>query len=44
MKLSKTLMTVAAASVGLAALLAYAGAGQSVKLDFSDETAGAEPK
>src|SRR5437762_5872309 len=44
MKTSKRSLTVAVAAAGLAALLAYAGAVQSVKLDFSDETVGAEPK
>jgi hypothetical protein len=36
--------TTAAACVGLAALLTYAGASQPLKVDFSDETVGAEPK
>src|SRR2546426_419832 len=44
MTTSKCTIAIAAACVGLAALLTYAGAGQSVKLDFSDETVGAEPK
>src|SRR5207245_4444670 len=37
-------MTTAIAALGLTVLLAYADAAQSVKLDFSDETVGAEPK
>ena len=44
MTTSKRTITAAAACVGLAALLAYADAGQSLKVDFSDETVGAEPK
>src|SRR5262249_10735420 len=44
MTTSKRIITIAAACVGLAALLTYAGAAQSVKVDFSDETVGAEPK
>src|SRR5262249_59112448 len=41
---SKRIITIAAACVGLAALLTYAGAAQSLKVDFSDETVGGEPK
>jgi hypothetical protein len=44
MKTSKRSTTIAVATIALAALLAYADAGQSLKLDFSDETVGAEPK
>jgi hypothetical protein len=44
MTTSKCTITIAAACVGLAALLTYAGASQSLKVDFSDETVGAEPK
>ena len=33
-----------AAGVGLAALLLSANAGQRLKIDFSDDTVGAEPK
>jgi hypothetical protein len=44
MKTSKHTARIAIASLGLAALLAYAYAGQSLKIDFSDETVGAEPK
>ena len=44
MKSSKRTITIAVATVGLATLLTYAHAGQSLKLDFSDETVGAEPK
>src|SRR5262249_51834283 len=44
MKTSTRTTTIAVAAFGLAALLAYADAAQSVKLDFSDETVGAEPK
>jgi len=44
MKTNTRTMTTAIAALGLAALLAYADAAQSVKLDFSDESVGAEPK
>jgi len=44
MKRSTSILALAAASIGLAALLLQAHAGQSLKLDFSDETIGAEPK
>src|SRR5262249_29262907 len=44
MTTSKCTITIAAACVGLAALLTYAGAAQSLKVDFSDETVGGEPK
>jgi len=44
MTTSKRTITIAAACVGLAALLTYAGAAQPLKVDFSDETVGAEPK
>src|SRR5437764_12230146 len=44
MKTSKRSLTVAVAAAGLAALLTYAHAGQPLKVDFSDETLGAEPK
>src|SRR5947207_4615152 len=44
MKTSKRSLTVAVAAVGLAALLRYAPAGQPLKVDFSDESVGAEPK
>ena len=44
MTTSKRTITIAAACVALAALLTYAGAAQSLKVDFSDETVGAEPK
>lgn len=44
MKVAKSTITMAAACVGLAALLICANAGQSLKLDFADETVGAEPK
>jgi hypothetical protein len=44
MTTSKRTITIAAACVGLAALLTYAGASQPLKVDFSDETVGAEPK
>src|SRR5207247_2600209 len=43
MTTSKCTITIAAC-VGLAALLTYAGAAQPLKVDFSDETVGAEPK
>jgi hypothetical protein len=44
MKSSKRTITIAVAAAGLAALLTYAHAGQPLKVDFSDETVGAEPK
>jgi hypothetical protein len=44
MTTSKRTITIAAACVGLAALLTYASAAQSLKVDFSDETVGGEPK
>jgi len=44
MKLAQIAVTTAVACAGLAALLIYADAGQSLKVDFSDETVGAEPK
>jgi hypothetical protein len=44
MKSSKRNVTIAVAAVGLAALLRYADAAQPLKIDFSDETVGAEPK
>jgi hypothetical protein len=44
MKITKSTIAMAVASVGLAALLLQANAGQSLKLDFADETVGAESK
>jgi hypothetical protein len=44
MKVAQVAVTTAVACAGLAALLIYADAGQSLKIDFSDETVGAEPK
>ncbi len=44
MTTNKRTITIAAACVGLAALLTYAGAAQPLKIDFSDETVGGEPK
>ena len=44
MTTSKRTITIAAACVGLGALLTYAGAAQPLKVDFSDETVGGEPK
>jgi len=44
MKTSKRTTTIAIAAVGLAALLTCAKAAQPLKIDFSDETVGAEPK
>ena len=38
MKMNKHTARIVIASLGLAALLAYADAGQSLKIDFSDET------
>ena len=44
MKTSKRTTIIAIAGISLAAFLTYANAAQSLKIDFSDETAGAEPK
>jgi hypothetical protein len=44
MKAAQRTIIMSAACISLAASLTYANAGQSLKLDFSDETAGAEPK
>ena len=44
MRTIKHAITVAAAGVGLTALLLSASAVQPLKIDFSDETVGAEPK
>jgi len=44
MKTSKRTTIIAIAGVSLAALLTCANAAQSLKIDFSDETVGAEPK
>src|SRR5262249_10513854 len=44
MKTSKRTTITAIAGVSLAALLTCANAAQSLKIDFSDETVGAEPK
>jgi hypothetical protein len=44
MNVNKSIATIACATIGIVALLSYAIAEQAVKVDFSDETAGAEPK
>ena len=44
MRTTKRAITVAVAGVGLTALLLSASAVQPLKIDFSDETVGAEPK
>jgi len=44
MTMTKRVATIAIAGVGIATLLSYAIAEQAVKIDFSDETVGAEPK
>ena len=44
MTMKKRIATIAIASAGIAALLSYAIAEQAVKIDFSDESVGAEPK
>jgi hypothetical protein len=44
MRTTRRAITVAIAGVGLAALLLSASAVQPLKIDFSDETIGAEPK
>jgi hypothetical protein len=44
MNVNKSIATLAIASFGIVGLLSYSIAEQAVKIDFSDETAGAEPK
>jgi hypothetical protein len=44
MNVKKSIATTAIMTVGLAALLSFAVAEQALKMDFSDETVGAEPK
>jgi hypothetical protein len=44
MNVNKSIATIACATIGIVALLSYAIAEQAVKVDFSDETVGAEPK
>jgi hypothetical protein len=44
MNLNKSIVTLAIASIGMVGLVSYSIAEQAVKIDFSDETAGAEPK
>jgi hypothetical protein len=44
MKIASSTITMAVASVGLAALLFSANAVQPLKIEFSDETVGTEPK
>ena len=44
MRTIKHAITVAVAGVGLTAVLLSASAVQPLKIDFSDETVGAEPK
>ena len=44
MTIARRTFTIAAAGWGLAALLPSARAVQPLKIDFSDETVGAEPK
>jgi hypothetical protein len=44
MNVNKSIATIAIMTVGLAALLSFAVAEQALKMDFSDETVGAEPK
>jgi hypothetical protein len=44
MTMKKRITAIAIASAGIAALLSYAIAEQAVKIDFSDESTGAEPK
>src|SRR5712672_3655552 len=44
MNVKKSIATTAIMTVGLAALLSFADAEQALKMDFSDETVGAEPK
>jgi hypothetical protein len=44
MNMKKRIATIAITGVAMATLLSYAIAEQAVKIDFSDETVGAEPK
>jgi hypothetical protein len=44
MKITKNVITMAVAGFGLSAWLLHANAAQLLKVDFSDETVGAEPK
>jgi hypothetical protein len=44
MNVNKSIATLAIASFSIVGLLSYSIAEQAVKIDFSDETAGAEPK
>jgi hypothetical protein len=44
MKIARNTIATAIAGISFAALLAYAGAGQSLKADFSDDTVGGDPK
>jgi len=44
MNVNKSIATIAIASVGIVGVLSYSIAEQAVKVDFSDETVGAEPK
>jgi hypothetical protein len=44
MTMKLRIATIALASLGAATLLSYAVAEQALKIDFSDETVGAEPK
>jgi hypothetical protein len=44
MNVNKSIATIACATIGIVAVLSYAIAEQAVRVDFSDETAGAEPK
>jgi hypothetical protein len=44
MKIARSTIATAIAGISLAALLAYAGAAQSLKADFADDTVGGDPK
>jgi hypothetical protein len=44
MKIAQRTIATVIAGISLAALVAYAGAGQSLKADFSDDTVGGDPK
>jgi len=44
MSMKRRIATMAMTSVAVVALLSYAIAGQGLKIDFTDETVGAEPK
>src|SRR5262245_35820821 len=44
MKIAQSTFATAIAGISFAALLAYAGAAESIKVNFSDDTVGGDPK